>query len=331
MENTGFLKRIVRSKVMIQIAIVVGLVLFFFIMNKHYLSSGNIRSIMNMMSISGIIAVGVACLLIGGGINLAAGAEGMFGGVLVAILLREGLAWPVALLLVLIFGLVAGAVNSFFVNGLNFMGFIVTSAMASVYKGLGLAVTANQNIPINDKAFWNIGSFALFDLIPLPFIIMVVLMIIYGFILSQTQFGRNVFLVGGNAHAARLSGLNPKRTQTILYLNCGMISAFGGAILASVMHSGAPTSVLGQELDAITAAVLGGVAFGGGSGSMLGCFVGVLMLNCFKNGLTAIRLDAYWNVISQGLLLIIALVVDYLNERARLNALKAKAAKAESE
>ena len=327
MENTGWFKRIIRSKTMILLVIVVIIILIFYSLNQSYLSAGNIRAIMNIMSISGIISVGVACLLIGGGINLAAAAEGMFGGVLVSLLLREGVAWPLALLLVLIFGMVSGAINAFFVNGMNFMGFIATAAMASVYRGLGQVVTANQNVPITNQMFWRIGSGTVFNVIPVPFLILVILMLVYGFILAKTQFGRNIYLVGGNPNAARLSGLSPKRVKSILYINCGMISALAGAVLASIMRSGAATSVLGAELDAITAAVLGGVAFGGGAGSMVGCFVGLLMLNLFKNGLTVMNLQAYWSVISQGALLIIALMVDYINARSRENALKVKTAK----
>jgi ribose/xylose/arabinose/galactoside ABC-type transport system permease subunit len=185
-------------------------------------------------------------------------------------------------------------------------------------------LTDNQNIPISNQAFWHVGTFAIFNVFPLPFVIMLVLIAAYGFLLSRTQFGRNIYLVGGNRQAARLSGLNPKAISSLLYINCGAISALGGAVLAARMHSGAPTAVLGTELDAITAAVLGGVSFMGGSGGMIGCFIGLLMLNCFNNGLTVVDVQPYWQIIAQGALLIVALVVDFFNERSRLKALKTR-------
>jgi len=316
------IRKILRLKTIPLMLVIVAVVIVFSLLNGDYLSIDNLKGIMVAMSLSGTIAVGMSCLLIGGGVDLAAGAEGLFGGVLVAFLLQFGVPWPIALILAVIAGALCGALNAFFVNGLNFMGFIATIASSSVLRGISLVATSNQNVPISNQGYWNVGTFALFDVIPMPFIIMLALIIVYGFILSKTQFGRNMYLVGGNRAAARLSGLNPKKIQTILYINCGAISALAGAVLSARMHSGSPTAVIGSELDAITAAVLGGVSFMGGGGSMFGCFIGLAMLNCFKNGLTVMQLSTYWQVISQGLLLIIALIVDYFNERSRLKAIK---------
>jgi ribose transport system permease protein len=323
-QDDSVAKRVLRAKSIPLILVIAVVVIVFFTINRNYLSLDNIRGIMIAMSLSGTIAVGIGCLLIGGGVDLAAGAEGLFGGILIAILLKYGVPWPLALALTVIAGAICGAINALLVNGLNFMGFIATIATSSILRGVSLVVTVNQNVPISNKAFWELGTYAVFGVIPMPFIIMLALIAVYGFILSRTQFGRNIYLVGGNRWAARLSGLNPKKVQNILYINCGAIAALSGAIVSARMHSGSPSAVIGSEMDGITAAVLGGISFMGGSGGMGGCLIGLILLNCFNNGLTVANIQPYWQVISQGVLLIIALVVDYFNERSRIKILKAR-------
>ena len=329
MENTNFFKRFLRSKTAPLLGITILIILFFYIMNPNFLSLVNLRVIMSTMSLSGIVTVGVACLQIGGGTNLAAGWEGMFAGQLCAFLLSRDFlgwtSWPAALAVVLLFGAVCGAISAYFVNGLGFMGFIVTSATGMIWRGLGQSVTDNQVAAIANPSFWKFaGGSILKGNIPMPFIYMVVLLVVYGFMLSRTQFGRNIYLVGGNKAAARLAGIKPKAVSTFLHINSSVISAFGGFTMASKMHQGNPTAFQGLETDAITACVLGGISFAGGSGGMFSCFVGLLMINAFSNGLIAINFDPYLNIISKGLLLIAALAFDTLSTRAMTrSALKA--------
>jgi ribose transport system permease protein len=274
------------------------------------------------MSLSGMLGVGMACLLISGGVDLAVGAEACLGGIICSFLLQENIPWPLALFIAVIYGACAGAVNALLVNRFNFMGFIATIGMSSIYSGISLVVTNGQNIPISNKSFWNIGTIAILKIFPMPFLIMLVLIIIYGFVLMFTRFGRSCYMCGGNSLAARLSGLNPKKTTSILYINCGALGALAGSVFAARMHSASPTAVQTGAMDAITAAVLGGIPFLGGAGSMGGFFLGLLLLTSFNNGLTVIDLQSYWQIVAQGSLLIIALCADFLNERSRIRALK---------
>jgi len=322
MEIGRMLKRFFRSKSMSLIFINIAVIIFFYLLNNNYLNKDNIRGMMNTVSTAGILGVGVAFLLMGGGMDLAAGAEGCFGAVVVALLMRAGIPWPIAILLGLVFGIIAGGINSFFVNKLNFMGFITTLGMSSIYGGLSLVISNNNNIAINDQTFWKMGSYAVFGIFPMPFVIMVFLIIIYGFILAKTRFGRSILMCGGNRQAARLAGLNPKRIVTILYMNCAMLATLSGSVLAARMHNASPTALSSAALSAITASVLGGVSFMGGGGNISGLFFGLLLLNSFNNGLIVIEVPSYWQVVTQGGLLIIALCVDFFSTRARDASLK---------
>jgi ribose transport system permease protein len=323
MRKQSTLKRLSSNKNLSLVVIMAVIIVFFEIMNPGYLGKSNILILLKSTSLTGIIGVGVGCLLISGQVDLGAGAEAGLGGVLAALLLQAGMPWPLAAIIAIIFGMVAGAINAFLANGLNMMAFIATIGMSSVWQGVGYVLTRANAVKFSNEAFIKIGATSiLWGYIPLSYIIMVALMVIYGVILAKTKFGRSMYMCGGNRDAARLAGINPKRVTTLLFINCGAISALGGVLLTSNMRKGDPTP-LTLGMDSITAAVLGGVSFMGGSGGMGGLFIGLMLLNTFNNGLTVIQLRAYWQIFAQGALLIIALAVDFYRERSRLRALKA--------
>jgi ribose/xylose/arabinose/galactoside ABC-type transport system permease subunit len=315
---------IITSKVAPLLLIMVIVVVFFQFMNPGYLGERNILILLKSTSLIGILGVGVGMLLISGQIDLATSAEAGLAGVLVAILLARGVPWPVAVLISLAFGAVAGAVNALLVNYLNMMSFIATIGMSSVWSGVALLITRASPVKFTNDSFMQIGTMAIGSLIPLAFIVMVVLMVAYGLLLTQTRFGRSIYMCGGNRNAARLAGINPKTVHTILFANCGAICSLSGILLTANMRKGDPTP-LTIGMDAITAAILGGVSFTGGSGGMGGLFVGLMLLNSFNNGLTVVRLKSYWQIVAQGLLLILALVFDYYRENQRQKAMKARA------
>jgi len=315
------IKRVLNSKEFTLIIVLVVFLLLFWVINENYLSIGNIKNIFNSAFVMGTLAVGLACLLISGKIDLSAGSTGMMAGVIISILLRAGLPWVPALVLTLLFGAATGLINAFFVNFMGFAPFISTLAVSTIYGGLSLVITNAANIPISNKSFLAISSASIW-IFPLPFIIMVALLVIYGIILSKMGFGRRAYMTGGNANAARLAGINTKKITSILFVNNSVIASFAGAMLASRMAMGSPSGVTGSDLDAITAVVLGGVAFTGGSGNMLGVFIGIVLIAGFQNGLVVAGLGAYYRVVATGLLLVAALVLDYYRENARQKSLK---------
>ena len=315
-------KRILASKNITLIFVLLVVIVFFRLLNPNYLGKDNIGSILNTMSLAGTLAVGLGCLLISGQVDLSAGAVGCMGGIIAAMLMQFGLGWPLAVIFALLYGVIAGLVTSLLCNVFSFVSFIATIAMQSVYRGAGLVITNSQNIPVSDQTFWAIGSSSYLG-VPVPFLIMLALFLIYGFILTYTRFGRRVYMCGGNPNAARLAGINSKKIHTVLFVNCAAISSLGGIILTARMHAASPNAVFGTEFDAITGAVLGGIAFTGGKGGMFGCFLGILLLSCFNNGMVGIGLKSYWSIVARGALLVIALAIDYFRESSRQKALKA--------
>ena len=320
----GIFRKIVGAKEFTLIIALALSITVFWLINKNYLSTNNIRNIFNSAFVMGILAVGTACLLIGGKIDLSSGNTGMLAGIMLSLLLKAGYPWVPSFFLILLFGVATGLMNAFFVNGLKFAPFISTLAVSAVYNGFALILTKAQNMPISTAdypGFIKLGTLNL-GIFPLPFSIMVVLLAIYGVILYFTGFGRRIYMTGGNANAARLAGINTRRITTILFANNSALACLAGMLFASRMNMASPTSVTGSDLDAITAVILGGVAFTGGTGGMFGVFIGIILLTSFQNGLVVGGLDSYYQVVAKGVLLIAALILDYYRENARLKSLK---------
>jgi len=314
---------ILKSKEIVLILISIIVIVVFRAINHSFLSIGSLRGIMVAMSITGIIAVGIGTLLIGGSIDLSASQVTLFAGVICALLIQAGVPWGFAIIITVICGACIGAVNAFLITKVGMMAFIATIAVGNVLSGVNMTITRGQQIPVSIQSFWW-GGKSLFDVFPYPFIIMLVLMIIYGLILNYTQFGRNIYLVGGNQAAARLTGVNPVKVRAILYMNNSMLASIAGIVLLSRMQTAAPQSQRDAQMEAITAAILGGIAFTGGAGGMTGCFIGVLLFSFFNSGLQSLALDSFWSLVASGLLLVVALTVDYINGRSREKSLRAK-------
>ena len=237
------------------------------------------------------------------------------GGLIVTLINWDPL--PLAVVITLIAGVFMGALNAFYERAEhNAFHCDARGSYGSVRLSLRICRTS-----VNNKSFW-----ARYDKIlqssAAAFLITIVLLVVYGVILKRTRFGRQVYMTGGNANAARLAGINPKMISTILYINSGMIATIAGILTAARVNMGSPTAIVSYNLDAITVAVLGGISFTGGTGSMSGVFIGILLFNSFKNGLVISGLDSYYQIVASGLLLMAALILDFYREKSRLNALR---------
>jgi ribose/xylose/arabinose/galactoside ABC-type transport system permease subunit len=314
-------KKILRSKSFTLIIVLVIVLITFRLLNDNYLSKENIRNILYAASLAGTIGVGLCCIMLSGEVDLSSGTVGCMGGLIVAFFLQKNIPWVISLVLAMMYGAAAGWINAFMANRFRIFPFIGTLAMSFVWQGAGYLMTNNLNIPVDNGSFWKLGGSILE--IPVPFLIMIVLMAIYGVMLSSTRFGRKIYMMGGNRAAARLAGVNINKMYTILFMNGGALAALAGSVMASRMHTASPSAIQGREFDAIIALILGGVSFRGGSGGMAGGLIGLLLLSAFNNGLVLVGLDAYWQIAAGGFLLVIALTIDSFSERGRQKALKA--------
>ncbi|MBQ8024906.1 MAG: ABC transporter permease [Oscillospiraceae bacterium] len=318
------LKRLTASRNFYLFLFTILIIVIFQLVQPLYLSTDNIRNILYSVSVTGVLMVGIANLLISGNMDLSAGAVGCFCTILGCKLINLGVPWVPATLLTVCMGIVCGLINAFMTYKLGIIPFIGTLGIASVWSGLGAVITKQASVTLTNEAFFKFGSNK-FGIVPWAFLYVVLLCVVYGLIMKYTKFGRKVYMSGGNRIAARLAGIKIERIGTIMMCNCSALAALAGMIMASRMHlihyqNLQDTSTMG----AITAALLGGVAFGGGAGGMLGAFLGLMLLNCFKNGIDIIGCNEYVQILFNGVLLAAAMAVDFFNNLSRQKALKAK-------
>ena len=281
---------------------------------------GNAQQIMNNLCFLLVFGIGVAVLLMGGGFDFACSGHATCSTLIFLLVLQssENMPWWVAAIAAILFGAFAGGINAFFAQGLHLMPFIATIAMSNVWGGIAKWATKGNYVAINNEVFGKITS-TLIGKTPIPalFIGVIALVVVYSLILKYTKFGRSIAMVGGNPVAARLAGLNADRIKSILYINTGVLAAVGGLIWSSQqrMYNPGGMTALAPEMTSLTAAILGGVSFMGGSGTLGGAMVGVFLISLLSYALQAMMLPTWVTTLVNGMLLVIALTIDGLTKK----------------
>lgn len=276
-----------------------------------FLTVPNITNILKQISINGILAVGMTLVLISGGIDLSVGSIVAVSCVASAYFAGADSAYPIIIpfLVALAVGGFLGAINGAGIAYFGLAPFIMTLAMLTMARGLVLLVTNARPIFNLTRPFINVSNTFFWGLPNLIWYFLIVL-IIGHILLRKTVFGKWTYAVGGNEAATRLSGVDVKRVKFILYSICGALAGLAGLLLASRITSGNPRVGDGYELDAIAAAVIGGVSMAGGSGSIIGVLIGVLILGVIQNGFDILGLSTFYQQIMKGVIILFAVLVD---------------------
>lgn len=326
-EEISLVRKALKSdKLGLMVALFLMIIIFHYLTGGKFFTSKNIINILIASAIVGLVTIGESFLLISGQVDLSPGSVAAFSGVLVALLLSNGINLWIAMILVVAVGMLIGVFNSMLVTKLKFEPFIGTLATMSIFRGFAFILCGGKAIFVTNATFLKIGVGRIFG-IPIPVIIFFVMFIIFGLVSAKTRFGRSVYMVGGNANAARLAGINAFWLRTRLYMLTSGFAALGGIILAARMSSGQPSASVGLEFDAVTAAVLGGIAMSGGVGTLTGSLIGLFILQGFNNGLMMLNVQSFWQTVAQGILLIAALSFDFYRNRQREKTEKESAAK----
>ena len=314
-KKSGIFSIIGGDKLVLLIALI-GVFILFTILNKNFLSITNVVNILVAASLVGMVAIGHTYLIIAKQNDLSPGSLAALSGVVVALLLQAGLPIPVAILITLCVGALVGLFNSWMVNFIKIEAFIATLVTQMIVRGAAYIICDGKPVSISNQAFNNIGKVRLIG-IPVSVWVMIICLVIFGFILAKTRFGRSVYAIGGSTEAARLAGLNPKRIITTCFIMIGVLTSLGGIIFAARMNAGQPAANVNLEFDAITAVVLGGVSFAGGVGDMGGTVLGILLIQSFNTGLTMVNVSSFWQYVARGALLLFALTSDFIRKQRR--------------
>jgi len=301
----------------ISIALVVEIA-FFAILSPYFFTAENILNVTLQTSITAIIAAGMTFVILTGGIDLSVGALVAMSGVIVTTILKLdysfGIVFPLALLVGVIVGMFSGSVAGMFITKFRITPFIVTLALMTVWRGAAYMFTDGRPVWGLPDAFSILGSGRIFSL-PVPTLIMVAVFIAAYVVLTKTRFGRYVYAVGGNSEAARLAGIETKKILLIVYMISGGLSALSGVLLASRMNSGQPNAGLMYELDVIAAVVVGGGSLYGGKGSIVGTFIGAMLIGVLRNGLNLLNINSYIQMVVLGCVILLAVMLDQWRTR----------------
>lgn len=279
----------------------------------------NLLNVARQSSIIGVVAIGMTFVILTGGIDLSVGSVLALAGVTMAMLINQGLAPGLAILIALFVGVACGLVNGVIVAVLKIQPFIVTLATMVAITGVALRVTNGAPQPFNNigDLFNFLGSGNVFGL-PGPFLVFIIVAVVGILVLRYLAFGRFLYAIGGSSEAARLSGVPTTRTLLIAYAISGLTAALAGVMTASRLGVGSPTAGGLANLDAITAVVIGGTSLMGGIGGALGTVFGALLLAVLSNLMNLIGISPFDQQIVKGVVIILAVLFAMQATRRRL-------------
>ncbi|MDF9867652.1 ribose transport system permease protein [Bacilli bacterium PM5-3] len=285
------------------------------ILTDSFLTKDNLLQVLRQISINGLIAGGMTFVILTGGIDLSVGSILGFSSMATVLMINSSIPLPIAILLGLVIGGLAGVFNGFFIAKAKLQPFIVTLASMTILRGLTLVISGNKPVSVeaSSELFAKIGQ-GHFLSIPIPVIILLIVYIIFWIILEKTKFGKKVYSIGGNEEVARLSGIKTDRVKIIIYALIGITCALSGIILASRLGSAQPLLGNGFELDAIAAVVIGGTSLVGGKGKISGTFIGVLIIGVLGNGLNLMQVQSDYQNIVKGAVILLAVLMDRLKK-----------------
>jgi ribose transport system permease protein len=300
----------------ILLVVVIFLITVAAIINPRFIGVDNIKTMSRDIAILAIGATGVGFVILTGGIDLSVGSLIAVGGVMAGVMIVTfGLPIWLGIIVALLTGLAIGMIHGLFVTKLKMHGFLITLVTMGVARGAMLVIT--KGFPITDmpSAFNYFGQGFLFKQIPVPVIIYLVVLAGSYFLLRFTFVGRQIYAVGGNSEAARLSGVNVDARVILAYILSSVFAVIVGMIQAGRMTMGHPGAGEGFELSAITACILGGLSFSGGSGNVLGIAIGAVLIGILQNGMIMLNINPYYHKVVIGLVLLVAISFDYLRRR----------------
>jgi ribose/xylose/arabinose/galactoside ABC-type transport system permease subunit len=308
------LKELIASNAIVLLLVLVILIPLFAILNDKFLSIYNLSSMLSNMSYVGVIAAAETVVMVAGYVDISVG--GVIGMVscLVAFMYKAHISMWWIILLCLAAGALFGLINGFFSVRISIDSLIVTLGTMAVTQGIGFVISNNLSTVVFEDVLGLICRSDLFG-IPTPLILMILVFAIFGFLMRFTLFGRTVYLVGVNREAAYRCGVNTERIGFLAFLLCGLFASIGGLLLTGLAAAGMPQFGFGEELNIISAVVLGGAAIGGGKGSILGTLAGVLTISIVFNGLTMINVPTYLFEIVRGSILLFAVASYELRAR----------------
>ena len=295
------------------------LILLFIILSistDKFLSIPNLSNLARQTSIVGIIAVGMTFVIVSAGIDLSVGSVLALGGIMGSILMRDGHSIFLAFIVAVAVGILVGIVNGFVIHEMKVTPFIATLGTMYIVRATVMLITHANYISPLPKSFIKFAADSYFCIPTLTLIWLIIAF--FAFILSKyTRLGRNIFAIGSNVEAARLSGINIRTNTYVVYIIVAVLSSFAGVLTAGRLATGLPMAGQGYELQVIAAVVVGGGSLFGGEGTIVGTILGALLIATIGNGGNLLGVNPHILNIIVGSLIIISVYIDQLSKKRR--------------
>lgn len=286
------------------------------ILSPRFLNWTNAMNIVRQTTTNGIIAIGMACVIIIGGIDLSVGSVLAFSTLTAGVLVNHGVSGFAAGTVGVLLGGVIGILSGILIAGLELPPFIVTLASMSIFRGFTMLGSGGMPVSLQNKLSF-IGA-GYIGPIPFPAIVLFLVFLIVWFIMNRTKFGRHVYAIGGNEQTARLAGIHVKKVKMLVYGISGLLSALSGIIIAARLNSAQPDAGNGYEMDAIAAAVIGGCSMSsGGIGTMGGVMIGSFIIGVLNNALNLLNVSPFWQTSVKGFVILAAIIIDRMTTRVK--------------
>lgn len=321
--SSSGLRRLLQSREFGVFLALVALVVLMRFLTPYFWKTDNVFNVLRGMSTIGIMAIGETMIIVTGGIDLSVGSVLAASAMLTARLMYLDVVPPwIAVALGIGFGTVLGLINGLIITRVKVNPFITTLGMLSIARGLtyllasGLQGTVASNIPMRNDAVNFLGSGYLGP-VPFPVVEMVVLVVFFSLFLRYTVLGRQIYAVGSNEQAARLSGVPVYVVKLFVYTVTGALAALAGLMTAGLLETAATNAGTGSELDVIAAVVIGGASLAGGEGTIIGSIIGAAIMAVLRNAFVLLQFPIYMQTISIGIVIILAVALDQLRRRSR--------------
>lgn len=293
------------------IALIIEAIVFTIISPNHvFLTFKNFSNILVNSSITCIMAAGSMVAMLLGSMDIAQYSVATLSSIVAAKLLENGSSFIVAFIALIIVAVICGAINGILFAKLKIPGVVVTMGTMQIYRGIAYILAQAKTIMIENPAWQVVGRTYIFGVIPVAVLLMIAVLLITYYILNYTSFGRKVYAVGGNRQASYLSGISPVKIGFGAMMYSAVCAGLGGFLLTSQMSAAIPSSGAGSEMSILSGIILGGISLAGGKGKVSGTILGVLVISTIKNGLTLCNVDTFIQMIVEGSILIVAVLLD---------------------
>lgn len=314
----AYLQRVMAAREITLTALIAVLVVVMSIASPYFLTIANFRAMAVGLVPTGVIVVGMAFLLVSGGFDLSVGSVLALASTACALMMIAGIPIFIAVIATLLLGALIGLINGLLITGFSINPLVATLGTMSVARGLALVFTEGFSLSSLPSSFGLAGNTNVLGLPPIVWI-MIALVAMGDFLLRRSTFFRQIYFIGSNERAARLSGIRVDLVRVVAYVVTAALAALAGVLLASRLMSGTPTAGNGLELQVLAAAVIGGASLRGGEGTVLGAFLGAVFVALINNAMTMLAVSIYWQMIITGAVLVAAVAIDMIGRRRTAN------------